>query len=69
MARILGVALLSGSLLVGGILLWLTNVYMTEGLVSTAVGLTGAAMGILLLVLPQFVLGVYLLKLSITDTN
>ncbi|MCP4361698.1 MAG: hypothetical protein GY796_27110, partial [Chloroflexi bacterium] len=47
MARILGVALLIGGLLVGGVLLWLMNVYIVEGLVSTAVGFSGAVISIL----------------------
>lgn len=62
MQRFLGIALLIGGLLVGLIVLWLMWLYANEELLATGTAVTGALAGLLILALPQFILGVYLLR-------
>ncbi|MCL4266164.1 MAG: hypothetical protein KJ069_23345 [Anaerolineae bacterium] len=61
MEKLLGTALIIGGLLVGGIVIWLMWLYAGERLLAVGTAVTAALLGILLLALPQLILGVYLL--------
>ncbi len=60
MARLLGAALWLGSILIGGILVWVLNTYRQEGQITDGwlafIGFVVAA----ILILPQLGLGFYL---------
>ncbi|NJN54431.1 MAG: hypothetical protein HC804_06560 [Anaerolineae bacterium] len=62
MHKLFGSALIIGGLLVGGIVVWLMWLYAGEGLLARGTAVAGAFFGLLLLALPQFILGVYLLR-------
>jgi len=62
MEKFLGIILIIGGLLVGGVLFWLMNLYAAEGLLSIGLAFIAGLAGFLLLVLPQWLLGVYLLR-------
>ena len=62
MQRLLGFALLIGGLLVGIIVTWLMWLYANEELLATGTAVIGTLLGLLLLALPQFILGMYLLR-------
>ncbi len=61
MQKLLGTALIVGGLLVGGIIIWLMWLYAGEGLLAGGTAVIGAVLGLLLLALPQWILGIYLL--------
>jgi hypothetical protein len=62
MHKLLGAALIIGGLLVGGIIAWLMWLYATEGLLAEGTAVIGALAGLLLLAIPQLILGTYLLR-------
>lgn len=62
MQKLLGIALLIGGFLVGGIVVWLMALYVEEGLLEGGTAVIGTIIGLLLLALPQFILGVTLLR-------
>lgn len=61
MQKLLGLALIIGGFLVGGIVVWLMALYVGEGLLDGVTAVIGTIFGMLLLALPQFILGGYLL--------
>lgn len=62
MHKLLGTALCIGGLLVGGIIVWLMWLYALEDRLTDITAVAGAVLGLLLLSLPQFILGAYLLR-------
>ena len=61
MGRILGFALIAGGFLVGVIVVVLMSVYRSEGSLSAGAATLGAALGIIVLVLPQLGVGAFLI--------
>lgn len=61
MFKLLGVALIVGGLLVASVITWLMWWYVAEELLAGQTAVIGAGVGLLLFVLPQWILGVYLL--------
>jgi len=61
MGRVLGFVLIAGGALVGIIVIVLMSVYRGEGSLSGGAATLGAALGIIVLVLPQWGVGTYLL--------
>ncbi len=59
--RILGVALVAGGALVGVVIIVLLNGYAQDGRLTAVTATIAVILGFLLLVLPQFALGVYLI--------
>ena len=59
--RLLGIALIAGGVLVGVVVMVLLNGYANDGAVTAVTATFGVILGFLLLVLPQLVLGVYLI--------
>lgn len=64
MEKLLGTALIIGGLLVGGIVIWLMWLYADERLLAVGTAVIGALLGLLVLALPQVILGIYLLRLK-----
>jgi len=62
MHRLFGFALLIGGLLVGTIVIWLMWLYAHEALLAPGTAVIGTLIGLLLLSLPQFILGLYFLR-------
>jgi len=62
MTKILGIALLIGGTIVGVILLWLMRVYLNEQRLSTATAVAFLIISFILFVIPQWALGIYLVK-------
>lgn len=60
MHKWLAAGLAGGGFFVGAVLLWLMDLYVGEGLLSTAVAIAGFLAGFAVLVLPQWVLAFYL---------
>ena len=69
MHKLLGIALLIGGSIVGIILLWLMILYLNEGLLSVTAVIIGIIAGFGLLVMPQWVIGIYMLKAGQEDSN
>lgn len=65
--RLLGIALITGGTFVGIIIMALMASYVRSGHFTTATATFGVIIALLLLVLPQFALGVYLIWHSLTD--
>lgn len=61
MGRMLGIGLLVGGLLVGGIIAFLMSVYVGEGSLTRGAAAFGFVLGFLVLVLPQWGFGAFLL--------
>ncbi|MCA9921847.1 MAG: hypothetical protein KC419_20190 [Anaerolineales bacterium] len=61
MGRILGFALIGGGIIVGIIIIVLMSVYRGENSLSAGAATLGAAIGIIVLVLPQLGVGTFLL--------
>ena len=59
--RLLGIALIGGGVLVGVVVMVLFNGYANNGAITAVIATFGVILGFLLLVLPQLVLGVYLI--------
>lgn len=59
--RILGIALIAGGALVGVVVIVLLSSYARRGGVTAVTATLGVILGMLLLVLPQFALGIYLI--------
>ncbi len=62
MHKFLGIALCIGGLLIGGIIVWLMWLYALEDRLTDITAVAGAILGLLVLSLPQFILGAYLLR-------
>lgn len=66
MTKLLGIALLIGGSIIGLILLWLMNIYINEQKLSMATAVAFILITFFLLVIPQWIIGIYLVK---TDKN
>lgn len=62
MSKFLGFALITGGTLVGLILLWLMNTYWQEQRLSTGTAVAFIIVSFLLFVIPQWVIGFFLVK-------
>ncbi|MCA9933756.1 MAG: hypothetical protein KC415_07530 [Anaerolineales bacterium] len=60
--KILGIALIVGSVLVSGVLLWLLGVYRQDGQLADGLLIGGGLFLFGLIVLPQLGFGIYLLR-------
>lgn len=62
MQKLLGAGLIIGGTLVGLILLWLMNIYVTEDKLSTTMAIFSLILGFILIVIPQWAIGFYIIK-------
>jgi hypothetical protein len=67
MTKLLGIALLTGGSIIGLILLWLMNIYIDEQKLSLATAVAFLIVSFLLLVIPQWAFGYYLIKTGNND--
>ena len=68
MGKFLGIALIVGGLVVGIIVVVLMNVYRSEGNLTAGAATLGMALGLLILVLPQWGFGAFFLWRGQQDT-
>jgi hypothetical protein len=68
-SRLLGIALIAGGAIVGIVLMVLMSTYAGEGTFTPTTAAIGVIVAFILLVLPQFGLGVYLIWDSFKETG